>query len=441
MPLISVIVPAYNHEKYVGHTIESILGQTFQDFEIIIADDCSKDQTVKEIKKFKDPRIKLFQFEKNQGACVVVNHCISFSEGKYIAILSSDDIFLPNKLEKQVCFLDSNPNIGAVFSYAQIIDSEGHEFADENHFYCHIFNQPNRNRFEWLNYFFYKRNCLCHPSILIRKECYKEVGYYDPRFAQLPDFDMWIRLCLQYEIHIIPEKLIKFRIHNDNTSGNKPDKVIRAAWELKQILKKFLAIKAVEFWKVFPNAMDEVKNFPDDLVLFLVAKLALEVNSPIYQSFAIDTFHELLSDEGRRARLVETFGFDYIDFIYLSGQYDFFKQQTFQLVSKPELKEKLPEIIGVRNILIWGSGTTGEKTLLYLNEIGLKVFGFIDINSAKWGKAVQGIPIFPPTYLEGFREDINKPYVIIGSMFIQDIEPQLKSYGLKWVVDYFPPVV
>ena len=144
-PTVSVVIASYNHEKYVAETIESVLNQTFQDFEIIITDDGSSDKTVEMIKQFSDPRINLFVFEKNKGACSALNNSIINSKGKYIACLNSDDSWELNKLEKQVKFLDENPDIGAVFTNAKIIDENGKDFENKNHFYYSIF-RPGKSK-------------------------------------------------------------------------------------------------------------------------------------------------------------------------------------------------------------------------------------------------------------------------------------------------------
>jgi len=130
MPKITVAIPSYNHEKYIAHAIRSVLEQTFQDFEIVITDDGSSDETLQVIREFTDPRIRIYCNEKNCGASAAMNNCIQQAKGEYIAILNSDDLFSPDKLEKQVDFLDKNPEIGAVFGYAQIIDdTKGHTLA------------------------------------------------------------------------------------------------------------------------------------------------------------------------------------------------------------------------------------------------------------------------------------------------------------------------
>ena len=240
MPKVSVIMPSYNHEKYVGEAIQSILDQTYQDFEIIITDDGSSDRTVEAIKQFTDPRIKLFIFPENKGACEAANNCVKNTTGELVAMISSDDAWFPHKLEKQVEFLEQHSEIGGVFSYAQFIDDDSQDIESKHDY--ETFLQPNRTRFEWLRHFFLYGNCLCHPSVLIRKHCYEEVGYYDERFAQLPDYEFWIRLCMKYQIHIIPETLIKFRLFKNktNASANTPIKLSRTTLEQSRVLKNYL---------------------------------------------------------------------------------------------------------------------------------------------------------------------------------------------------------
>lgn len=329
MSKVSVVIPSYNHQKYIADAILSVLNQSYQNFEIIITDDGSIDKTVEEIKKFNDPRIKLFCFKKNRGACTAERKCLEEAHGEFIAILNSDDIFSPKKLEKQVAFLNTHPEIGAVFSYAQIIDEHGKDFNNENHFYCHIFNQENKNRFEWLNQFFYKGNCLCHPSVLIRKTCYETIGYYDERLAQLPDFDFWIKLCLQYEIHILKENLVKFRIRADeaNASGGRPEAIIRDCWEYSQVLKNYLKIESIEdVLKIFPEA----KNYPaieEELIPFIIAMLAIKVESFVHQFFAIDTLHKIFGNAKMVEKIKKKYRYSYIDFINITGKYNIFNLQ------------------------------------------------------------------------------------------------------------------
>ena len=109
MPKVSIIIPSYNHEKYIRECLQSALNQDYQDFEIIITDDGSSDRSVEIIKEFTDPRIHLFVHPHNQGACVTMNHCLEQAKGEYIGVLNSDDAWEPTKLGKQVRLLDKEP--------------------------------------------------------------------------------------------------------------------------------------------------------------------------------------------------------------------------------------------------------------------------------------------------------------------------------------------
>ena len=348
MARVTVIVPSYNHDKFVAEAIQSVLDQTYQDFEIVITDDGSSDQSVSIIKSFTDPRIKLFCFDQNQGACVAGNKCLSEAKGEFIAMLSSDDVFAPDKLEKQVRFLDHNPDIGAVFSYAQIIDEDGNDLADKNHFYQQIFIQPNRTRFEWLNHFFFKGNCLCHPSVLIRKECYDQVGQFDERFAQLPDYDFWIRLCMKYEIHIIPEKLIKFRVRKNeiNASGNRVETAVRHYFEETQILKKYLRDEICDdFIKIFPIKLvnnDSEIPLRKENVPFLLGMLAFQVQKKSYLYFGLNTIFETMGNKNIAPHIRDEYSFYFKNLIEITGNADIFN------ISKLEdLKLKLQQAINL----------------------------------------------------------------------------------------------
>lgn len=328
-PRVSVLISSYNHEKYVAAAIKSVLDQTYQDFEIVITDDGSTDETVKEIRKFKDPRIRLYEFEENRGAPLSVANCIDNAKGEYIAILSSDDVYVPEKLEKQVKFLDVNPEVWAVFSYASPIDEKGNDFSSEDHYYSNIFKQPNRTRFEWLNYFFYNRNCLCHPSVLARREVYSKIGYPDSRFRQIGDLNIWVKLCLRHEIHILPENLVKFRIREGekNISGDKPEVHVRSVFEFSQILKNYFAIEKIsDFYKIFPSTDGKMET-DNDLIPFLLAMRAVEVDIEVYQNFGIEALYRLLGESKIAGKIKDRCGFTYKELIDLSGRLDIYRMR------------------------------------------------------------------------------------------------------------------
>lgn len=326
-PKVSVLLTSYNHAKYLRESIESVLYQTYKDFELIIWDDASTDDSWNIISSYTDERIRGFRNETNQFIEYIRKAISEMAEGEYIAIHHSDDVWEAKKLEKQVAFLDAHPEIGAVFSNALIIGENSELLEDKSHPYYSVFDQPNRNRHEWLNFFFYHGNALCHPSVLIRKECYSECGLYRYGLAQLPDFDMWVRLCFKYDIHILPEKLVRFRVRANeaNASANIPDARIRQQFELFQIYNNYRNINsAEEMIKIFPNAEKYLAGQDGDLgfalgMVFLEASKFKPTNL-----FGLELLFEALNDPERAKKITELYGFTSKDFINLTANNDIF---------------------------------------------------------------------------------------------------------------------
>ncbi len=327
-PKVSIIIASYNHEKYIEDAINSVFNQTYQDFEIVIVDDCSKDNSVKKIQKFKDKRIKLICLDRNGGQFAATNKCIEESNGQYLAILNSDDKFCSEKIEKQVKVLDDNSNIKAVFTFVSFIDEDGNVVKDKKDTW---FEQPNRTRYEWLNHFFYYGNKLCHPSVLLRRECHDKLGYYKESFSQMADFDFWIKLCLNYEIFIIPEELTMFRIraNNANRSSNSSETLNRTLWEYTDILNNYLSIKTIkELFTIFPEAKDKYHHIKDKkLISFIISMLAIEANyystyKNAYLIFVIRTLFALLNDNKISKKIEEQTNFTYTIFFDLLSKCD-----------------------------------------------------------------------------------------------------------------------
>ena len=255
MPRVSVVIASYNHAPYVRPAIESVLEQSFQDFEILVTDDGSKDRTPDEVRDIPDPRITLEVFPNNRGACVAMNAAIRRAKGDYIAVLNSDDLFLPGKLEKQIAFLDANRQVGAVFAYPTFIDGKGKPIAEKDTYYKGTFIVENRSREEWLRHLFFRGNVFCHPSVLIRKRCYDEIGCYNPALAQVPDFEMWVRLLQRFDVHVLKEPLVALRILENETNASAPrqEVVVRVQWETRKVLELSLKLGTKTAAKVFPD--------------------------------------------------------------------------------------------------------------------------------------------------------------------------------------------
>lgn len=215
---ISVIIPCYNHERYIRKAVMSILEQTYRNIEVLVADDCSLDNSPAILMDIHDPRLKIFLFKENRGTVNTLNFLLKKASGDYIATLGSDDYFAPDKLEKQLRVMEENPELGAVFTTAEIIDENGQLYTSGETITLSVFDVENRTQAQWLRYLFEDGNHFCHSSALIRREVQEEIGLYHPAYRQLHDFDLWLRLLCRYPIYVIPEKLTFYRRQNQGNS-------------------------------------------------------------------------------------------------------------------------------------------------------------------------------------------------------------------------------
>ncbi|UCE32096.1 MAG: glycosyltransferase [Burkholderiales bacterium] len=305
---MSVVIASYQHAAYVGEAIDSVLAQRWQDFEIVITDDGSTDGTPDVIRGFRDPRIALEVLPANRGACIALNRGVRRARGELIAILNSDDAFEADKLAVQVRFLEANPSIGAVFTRPQFVDEHGAPFTDATHKDYSVFDVENRDRFAWLRQFFDAGNCLCHPTLMIRRSCYDAVGLYDARLAQVPDLDMWIRLVSRFEIHVLAERLTRFRIRAAamNASGGRPQVIRRDAWERQRVLEHYLKLDADTLARAFPEDAREPRP-----PAHWLAERALARGTPFHFAFGLETLFRALApdfDDEAYSRFIELTG-------------------------------------------------------------------------------------------------------------------------------------
>ncbi len=333
-PRVSVCIPAYNHEKYIKACIESVLDQTFTDFEILVTDDCSSDGTVDVVKSFSDPRIRLFQLPRNQGPSVAANNNFREARGEYICPLASDDLFFREKIERQVAFLSANPEIGAAFSYMRYVNEVGEEIQDHiGYKWVEVDNCP---REVWLRRFFSVGNSLSAPTAMIRRSVFDKIGLTDPRLLQTQDLDLWIRICLHFEIHVIPERLIDYRIRDNqqNTSTQTPSKQAQVSWELSKIFESYGTIEDRDYFcRIFPEAKEaRYDGWPVKAVL---ANLAMKEKAHHMRAFGLELMYRVLSDEAT-ARLLAERGFTFPDFFKAMSSAD-----VFGIVAYSELQQHL----------------------------------------------------------------------------------------------------
>ena len=302
-----------------------MLDQTYKDIELIIWDDASTDYSWQIIESYSDKRIRKYRNAENRWAVEGVNKAIlDKAEGEYIAIHHSDDIWEAEKLRKQLDYMLEHPDIGAVFSDANIISDDGSRLKDESHPYYYAFKQQDRTRYEWLNYFFFHGNALCHPSVLIRRRCYQECGVYRYGLAQMPDFDMWVRLCMKYQIHVLTDKLVRFRVKSDesNTSANTQESRSRGFFEHHTLLKNYKKIQNKdEFVAVFPESSKYFVGDNMDIAFALSMILIGQGTTLAHKFLGMEMLFELIEDAKRAATIKDNFGIDHVSLIALTEEY------------------------------------------------------------------------------------------------------------------------
>ena len=291
-PKVSVLVKAYNHAPYVRQTIESVLEQSFQDFEIVVTDDGSTDGTAEILKGYADPRIRFAALPENQGISAAMNATIARSRGRYLAILNSDDFLLPGRLERQAAYLDAQPDVSLVFGQPLTVDEAGRPAEAYNDF-TEPLRWPDFSRRTWLRQFFFAGNCVCAPTAMIRRAAYEDAGPYDPRLTNLQDLDMWIRMLVRgHALHVLPDTVTAFRIRANqaNMSAPRADTRLRGTFESTRVLRRFAEFDAALFEEVFGGPAGE--PLPAGMPVPLrVAELSARIPRIDHRNLALDLLH------------------------------------------------------------------------------------------------------------------------------------------------------
>jgi glycosyltransferase involved in cell wall biosynthesis len=236
-PLVSIIVASYNYEKYIGQTIQSVLSQTYPNWELIISDDCSTDNSVEIIRSFSDDRITLLTTDTNTGGRHVAE-AYAISKGEYLCSLDSDDFIAPDKIEKQLRFLEHHPEVDVLGTFVVEVDAEGDATEDRNGHEAWFnrdidLNQP--ESWAWQNH-------LAHSSVLMRKSLYDRIGPLNHDLFITADYEFWARCVVQKVVfQVLPEKLTYYRYHGGNVTHKDPERLfLECAYIFYSILSPHL---------------------------------------------------------------------------------------------------------------------------------------------------------------------------------------------------------
>lgn len=246
--LVSIIMPSYNTARFIGESIQSVLAQTYTNWELLIVDDCSTDNTDEIVQPFlSDERIKYFKNEKNSGAAVSRNKALREAKGKWIAFLDSDDLWLPEKLERQISFMTANDY---KFSYTE------YEKIDEESESLHVLVGGPNNVTKKVMYRYCYIGCL---TVMYDSEFMGTIQIKD--IKKNNDYAMWLQLCKKANCYLLPENLAKYRIRKKSISHDKLSKKLKSHYDLFHYCDEKPAIAAVWFacWNMFWGVLKKKK--------------------------------------------------------------------------------------------------------------------------------------------------------------------------------------
>lgn len=318
-PLISIILPSYNHAEFVAAAVDSVLHQTIKDIELIVVDDGSSDSTPDLVERIRDPRLQLIRLKQNRLRHPR-NLGLELAQGQFVAFQNSDDVWHPEKLEIQLEVMKERENILACFTDVEILDHEGN--IASNSWANGLFIKENRSNILWLRRFFETGNCLCLTSALVRRTVLEKAESFRGRYIQLSDFDLWVRLAAFGDFHIIDKKLTYFRdtmerkkkgtAENGNLSGPNIGSQNRGVLEYADLLKNYTNSPIIEMLpQIFPDIMT-VGSTSQTAQLVRLAKHAWSLNTTYHSLFADSVMAHIMDNDSTRKEATDVFGAEII---------------------------------------------------------------------------------------------------------------------------------
>ncbi|MFN8713360.1 MAG: glycosyltransferase family 2 protein, partial [Bacteroidota bacterium] len=213
IPTVTVVLPVYNAARFLAQTIESILAQTFTDFELLVINDGSSDASMDVVRRFQDKRIRIVENPKNMGVIETRNRGAELSRGRYSALMDADDLAHPNRLEKQLRFLEDNPQVDVVASLVELINTDGEVTGTWS---------TDRETLDEvaIRFMMPRTNCIAQPSVMIRTNVLRAF-LYNPVQHGAEDYDLFLRiLAARKRIAKIPETLLQYRIHPSSLTAH-----------------------------------------------------------------------------------------------------------------------------------------------------------------------------------------------------------------------------
>ena len=227
MPLVSVIIPTHNRARFLAGAVKSVLEQSYQDFEIIVVDDCSSDHTAAMMESLGRPEIRYLRHDRQLGGAAARNTGIHHSTGEYVAFLDDDDEWYPEKLGRQMSMMLASPaDVGGIYTGYFIVDRSNGQMRSQ------MVPTERGELYESL----LAGNCIgSTSSMLLRRNCFETVGVFDERLPSFQDYDLWLRIARKYHFDCIRQPLLKYFVHGDKIWTN-PQALTQG---LELMLKKY----------------------------------------------------------------------------------------------------------------------------------------------------------------------------------------------------------
>lgn len=337
MNKVSILLVSYNNSKFLKKVINSILEQTFNNFELLILDNGSTDNSLEILNKYVDKRIKIYSETKNLGPEGCWNYLFKKSKGEYIRITCSDDLMHESCIEKQVFTLDNNSDIDFVFTNIQVIDNK---YKNVPNYTQTVHLQD--NRFEYLKYGFYKGNPFLTPTFMGRSSMFEKDGFLmEERRSYFGDYTTWLRLMLRgYRPYVIEEFLVySIKDCHNMTAFNSDKKKSSFTFALNNYLDVYCEIKSIEdLEKIIPEVKEYTKRITQDdvdLIPFIVAMAAFKVKnveqfksfSQSHTIFALNKIYQIFTNRNLAKKIEDVFQFNYFDFVRMTQEYPILKNE------------------------------------------------------------------------------------------------------------------
>lgn len=312
--IVSILCPSYNHERFVGFFINSLLQQTNPNWELIIVDDCSTDNNVAEIKKFSDKRIKLIQNPFNMGINCGLNKAFEISSGQYISFCASDDMLCSDYVQNVFDLFEQNPDKSLLYCDLQIIDNDNKPLE-------RCFYNPCESRYKVLHKLFMCGNWPLSPGMVAKRDLFEKIMPLDIPLSMYQDYKMHIDLLLLSDFMVMSKKSVLYRKATDQSglSGSNEVNPIRQQLEENLLMDSFLKIKdPVVLRKIFNEELINYETIDKRTIPFVLGMLAMKSSERFKRVWGFNQISKFINSQDNYTLVHKVYGFSYKDFLGLA---------------------------------------------------------------------------------------------------------------------------